>query len=289
MQLLQGVHLALGDLGRALDKPDLFTPGCEPFWDHPHISRQMLKAHLDQETEAASRNLRVIAAEVEHLTEYLGLGEGTSVLDLGCGPGLYATRLAERGCSVTGVDCSRTSIRHARKRAGELGLEASYRCDDFCNLDDRGVFDAALIIYGQLGALTDHDRDLLLTRVHRALKPGGHLVFDVITDCGQSSRDGDRSWRLAPEGGFWRPGPHLVLETTFHYPEADAHLDQYAVIEEDGRICVYRIWERCYCRDSITDLLLRFGFDVEEVWGDLSGNPRTEGDAWLAVAARRIR
>ncbi len=288
VQLLQGEnHLALADLSRAIDRPELFAAGCEPFWDDPHISRQMLRAHLDQETGAASRNPEVVGAEVEHLSDFLNLRDETRVLDLGCGPGLYAERFARGGCSVTGIDCSRNSIRYARGRSQRLGLDIEYELGDFCDLDARCAFDAVLIIYGQLGALVDEDRDRLLKAVHRALRPGGHLVFDVTTGRCRESCDGDRSWAVVPGEGFWRPHPHLVLEATFHYPEADVYLDQHAVLEENGQVSVYRIWEHYYSERTISELLREHGFTVQSTWSDLAGRPNCESSRWLAVAARR--
>ncbi len=288
MQLLQEQgHLALAELSELVVKPELFAPGCEPFWNDPHISRQMLKAHLDQGTDAASRNLEAVEATVEHLAEYLGLQPQPKLLDLGCGPGLYAERFAERGATVTGIDCSENSIRYAKNRAHDLGLNISYERGDFCDLDHHETFDAALIIYGQLGALLDSDRSRLLTAVHRALKPGGHLIFDVITGQRRDAVDGDRSWLAVPGEGFWRPHPHLVLDATFHYPEANVYLDQYTIIEEEGEVCVYRIWERCYSPQSISELLGEHGFQVDALWGDLCGKPCGEADPWLAVAASK--
>jgi 2-polyprenyl-3-methyl-5-hydroxy-6-metoxy-1,4-benzoquinol methylase len=47
----------------------------------------------------------------------LGLQPGARVLDLTCGPGLYAVALAERGAEVVGVDFGPASIAHARQLA----------------------------------------------------------------------------------------------------------------------------------------------------------------------------
>lgn len=44
--------------------------------------------------------------------------EGKSVLDAGCGPGVYAEWLADRGAEVAAVDVSPTMIRLARRRLG---------------------------------------------------------------------------------------------------------------------------------------------------------------------------
>src|SRR5437667_527288 len=51
-------------------------------------------------------------------------GPGTQLIELGCGPGFYSCRLAERfpDMLITGVDRSESQLRWARERAGALGL-----------------------------------------------------------------------------------------------------------------------------------------------------------------------
>ncbi len=110
-------YLNLDKLLRLQQKPAPFTPGEQLFWNDPHIAQQMLAAHLSQNTDAASRNKETIAQTVDWLVDYLQLKIGQTVLDLGCGPGLYATRLAQQGLMVTGVDYSQNSIEYAT-RAG---------------------------------------------------------------------------------------------------------------------------------------------------------------------------
>ena len=56
------------------------------------------------------------------LGKLLKLKEGKRVIDFGCGPGLYATRLAQKGAFVTGIDFSENSINYARTAAMEKGL-----------------------------------------------------------------------------------------------------------------------------------------------------------------------
>ncbi len=82
------------------EKPAPFTPGEPLFWDDPHISTQMLKAHLNPDNDLASRRPQTIQKSVDWLTASLDLQTGDSVIDLGCGPGLYASRLAEHGLRV---------------------------------------------------------------------------------------------------------------------------------------------------------------------------------------------
>ena len=106
-------YLNLDKLLHLQQKPDPFTPGEPLFWNDPHISKQMLEVHLNPDIEAASRRPETIDRTVSWLIETLGLKTGASLLDLGCGPGLYTSRFARAGFHVTGVDYSRRSIEYA--------------------------------------------------------------------------------------------------------------------------------------------------------------------------------
>ena len=113
------------------NKPAPFTPGEVLFWDDPHISSQMLEAHLNPEIDAASRRPETIDRSIRWLIARLDLQPGDSILDLGCGPGLYASRFARAGLQVTGVDYSRRSIEYAVKHANENKLDIHYRYQNY--------------------------------------------------------------------------------------------------------------------------------------------------------------
>jgi SAM-dependent methyltransferase len=267
--------------------PELFAPGEPLFWDDPHISRGMLAAHLDPTTDVASRRPDKIDAIVNWLVDYLGLQPDDSVLDLGCGPGLYCARLAARGLRVTGVDYSRRSIDYATHYAAARDLPIRYRYQNYLTLEDTGLYDAVLLIYGDLCPLPPADRDSLLDRVHRALKPGGQFVFDVTTRV-LRARHGLKNRWYAAESGFWKPGPHLVLEQGFDYPDHHVYLDQYIVIEAEEHVSVYRNWFQDYALETITPVIEARGFGVRAAWGDLTGTPLTPESEWIGLVAEKI-
>jgi SAM-dependent methyltransferase len=279
-------YLNLDKLLRLQQKPAPFTPGEPLFWNDPHIAKQMLAAHLSQNTDAASRKQETIAKTVDWLVEYLGLKIGQTVLDLGCGPGLYATRLALQGLQVTGVDYSQNSIEHATRAADEMGLPITYRYQDYLTITDSSLYDLVLLIYGDYCPLSPEQRSQLLENVKRALKPGGYFMLDVTTRAGRVKWGQRNGWYVL-ESGFWKPGPHLVLEEGFDYPEQDIYLDQSTVIEADGRLSVYRNWFQDFDQRSITRELTRAGLRVDSLWNDLQGTPFSEGGDWIGVVAQK--
>ncbi len=266
-------------------RPPLFEPGEPKFWDDEYISEGMLEAHLNQEYDAASRRIDIIDKETDNLVSSGTLKPGDRVLDLGCGPGLYASRLCRKGMKLTGVDISRRSLEYATRYARDNGLEIEYICADFFDIEYSGEFDVVVQIYGECSTFPEDRLDYLLGKIRKALKLDGQLIFDVSTRA-QRRKEGAKNHWYVFDGGLWRPGKHIVLEEGFDYPEHDVWLDQYIVVDDD-RIAVYRDWFHDYNLQSITAVLEKAGFNIVQVWNDLTGTPYEEGGDWIAVVARK--
>lgn len=278
--------LDIAKINQLMEKPAPFAPGDAQFWTDPYIGQWLLQAHLNPNNDMASRRPETIQRVVDWLTDTLALQPGSAVLDLGCGPGLYAERLARKGLLVTGVDFSQNSIDYAIRRAVEEKLEIEYRCMDYLQLREEtgyeAQFDAALLIYGDLCPLSPEQRQTVFAGVWRALKPGGLFVLDVTTPA-LHQREGLKNQWYAEENGFWRKEAHIVLERSFAY-EDNLFLDQYVIIEEGG-VCVYHNWFQDYTPDSIRAELAQNGFAVQGLWSDLTGTPYAEPSDWIGVAA----
>ena len=273
-------------LKELLEKPGLYTPGEIKFWDDPHISKQMLDYHLNPDEHLASRKPETIDCTVEWLCSHLGLKLGMEIADLGCGPGLYCTRFYQKGLCVTGIDFSLNSINYAQNYAREQGFKIEYIYQNYLELDYQEKFDLIILIYYDFGVLTSTDQKCLLKKIYEALKPGGYFVFDVTTPYMRRGTGINKNWELH-EHGFWRSTPYLMLYEQFHYPEENVFLDQYLIIDEDGQIKTYRIWDSNYTPESIRLLLTEAGFVFQEIWSDLQGNTLTKDSVALGVIAQK--
>lgn len=265
-------------------KPFEFSTVAE-LWTDEHISKGMLEAHLNPDNDAASRKHKTIDKEVNHLISSGVLKPGDKVLDLGCGPGLYSSRLAKKGIKVTGIDISKNSLDYAGHYAAEKGLDIDYRLINFFDIDYSGIFDAVIQVDGELNTFSDGKRDELLAKLRKALRPGGHLIFDVTTRVTRMKEGLKNGW-YARNYGFWRPHNHLVLERGFDYPEDNIWLDQYIVLDSDG-VKVYNNWFHDYDLDTIREVIQNAGFDVIETWNDLTGSQYSKDGEWLAIVAKR--
>ena len=112
-------------------------------------------------------------------------------------------------------------------------------------------------------------------------------AFDVTTPLHHAWADGDTSWYALDGPGFWKPGPHLVLEGRFTYPEHDTALEQYTVIEPDGTITLYRNWFHDYTPNTIIPVLEAAGFTVRGHYADLCGTPYTPASWWVGMVVEK--
>lgn len=253
-------------------------------WTDPWIAGRMLKNHLDQNHDMASRRGAVIEGIVAWMDRRPGL-TGKAVCDLGCGPGLYAMRMAEKGASVIGVDFSGVSIVHARAEAAAKGADIRYLQADYLRDDLPDDQDLVTLIYGDFCTLSPEKRQLLLTRIRAMLKPGGRLVFDVFTTPQFDARQESASYGRRPMGDFWSPEDHFGFQNTFLYPEQKIALDRYLILTPTRVLEVFN-WMQYYDPKTVSAELAQAGLMVEATLSAISGEDWHGAAEEMAIIAR---
>jgi SAM-dependent methyltransferase len=172
----------------------------------------MLREHLSQEHDRASRRSIVVDAHVAWLHEDLLQRRPSSVLDLGCGPGLYTSRLARLGHECVGTDMSPASIAHARRETETSKLSCTYQCADVRIANLGQAFDLVMLISGELNALPPDDARMLLSKAYVALGERGTLLLEVHpADAVRSAGARPPFWYSA-EQGLFSDRPHVLLQ-----------------------------------------------------------------------------
>jgi len=115
----------------------------------------------------------------ELIWRLLELEPGMEVLDLACGHGRIANRLATRGAHVTGLDATPLFLERASADAAARGVEVEYVEGDMRSLLWEERFDRVVCWFTSFGYFDDDDNGRVLAAVHRALKPAGRLLIDV--------------------------------------------------------------------------------------------------------------
>jgi SAM-dependent methyltransferase len=264
-----------------MKKPPLYAPSGICLWEDEHISKGMLAAHLDTEAQGASRAAAFMDASAEWIASVAPPADYPRLLDLGCGPGLYAQRFDKIGYQVEGIDISARSIVYAREQAKKNGRQIAYRQGSYLDMEDKEAFDVATLIYCDYGALDTSGRLRLAENVYRALAPGGVFILDVFTPAKMAPEE-SQTWHAYADGGFWSPRPHVVLDQVFLYTREETALRQSLVLTEKEVSCC-RVWEKYFTRHSLMAELHYAGFDDAVFYADVAGSPYVEGGHTLCA------
>ncbi len=261
-------------------------------WDDPHFSERMLREHLDQSHGAASRPQTEIDRQVDVMWRWLDLRPGARILDVTCGPGLYAVRLAQRGCIVHGIDFSPASIRYARELAVREGV--ADRCR-FTQADVREAlpgeasagYDAALFIYGQLAVFTREEAGALLGGCAQALRPGGRLLIELL-NFERLDRRLHNSWWYTDRGGLWGDFPYLHLGERDWDDEQHTATERFFIINlETGEMHTYGLVDQGYSSAEVAAMCRAAGFTQVAVYPAWGGVELYDAAEWVAYVAER--
>jgi len=244
------------------NRPQLYEKGNSVMWTDPYISKQLLELHINPEHDTASRS----KVKIENISNWIlerSNKANMNILDLGCGPGLYAELLAKKGHSVVGVDFSENTIQYATRQAKEKQLNIKYLNKNYLDLDFENEFDLAVMIYLDFCALVPNERDKVLENIYKALKKGGLFICDVVNEKNIDKKTISQSWEVQ-KSGFWKDTPYMALTNGYHYPEAKVLANHHVVIGENDTIHTFIFWSLYYKKDDLIPIIVSRGFtDIE--------------------------
>jgi SAM-dependent methyltransferase len=257
----------------------------DDLWTNEHTSKQMLKYHLNESIDVASRNKRFIERSVDWIVSYFNVDSNTEIADFGCGPGLYTNRLAERGAVVTGIDFSKTSLDYAKRTAKEKGLDVNYVLDNYLDFETTSHFDLITMIMCDFCVLSPEQRQIMLSKFHSLLKPDGSVLLDVYSLNSFNDQQESASYELNQLDGFWSPDDYYCFVNTYKYEQEKVSLDKYTIIEKSRKREVYN-WLQYYSRESLSKEFEANGFVIKDFFSDVSCRVFDPESNEFAVAAK---
>ena len=107
------------------------------------------------------------------------------ILDLACGTGIHALRLAKKRYEVVGIDMSSELLTIAREKATQKGVHIQFHQDDMMDLGVCGEFDAAICVnFSATLCITHPDICRFILGVRDALRSGGIFIVDFLPQYG---------------------------------------------------------------------------------------------------------
>ncbi len=259
----------------------------EELWTDEHTLRQMLKYHLNESIDAASRNKNFIEDSVDWISSHFGVNDKTEIADFGCGPGLYATMLAERGAKVTGIDFSKNSLAFAKQVAIQKGLTIDYVHSNYLDFVTEHRFDLLIMIMCDFCALSPAQRKIMLSTFSSILKPNGSLLLDVYSLSSFNQKEESATYELNQLNGFWSSQDYYCFLNTFKYEKEKVSLDKYTIIEETRTRIVYN-WLQYFSTESLVNEVEENGFKIDAVLSNVAGSTFDPDSKEFAIIAKKF-
>lgn len=182
---------------------------------HNCIPIKVLCMNINWDAELYRKNFSFVSECGEAVLTLLNVKKGDRVIDLGCGNGALAQKLADMGADVLGIDASAEMIAIAKSEHPNLAFEKADALGFSADPPADAVFSNAVFHW-----IDAKDHPLLLSRINRALKPGGILACEF---CGKGNNAAIHS---ALKKVF--AGRGLDYECPFYFPS----IGEYATLLE---------------------------------------------------------
>lgn len=280
---------ALWQIYRRPPRPEPWSRGGNLPWNEPAFSERMLREHLDESHNAASRASHERALQLDWLWQRMRLRAGHELLDVTCGPGLYAVSLARRGLRVLGVDFGPAAIAYARDLALREGVarHCNFVQEDVRRVDfGEAMYDAALFLYGQAAVFERQEGLALLQKIARALRPGGRLCLELLDQDRVDKKES--TWWHTGDRGLWADEPFLSLGQHFWYADEMLSCERYFTVHlETGKLDEILVCDQTYAVEEMVRILKSCGFGDVQVFPAWDGLPLDGAQEWIVYLAHK--
>ncbi len=259
----------------------------------PHWTEQLFLGHEEiflrihelgwAAGEEQARDLKAVLDRFE-------VSEGGAILDVPCGIGRHATRLARMGYRVVGLDLSAAYVRRAQELADQEGVgpRARFRVGDLRSLEAaipvvERPFDAALNLWTSLGYYGE-ETDLAILKGYRNLvRDGGVLVLYIV----------NRDWvvRHFDPQGLEEFGDLVHIEDRHLDLDASWMRNTWRFFRKKGDdlegIATIALEHRIYGLHELRSLFERAGWHVAGTFGGYRMEPASFDAPSLLVVGRK--
>jgi SAM-dependent methyltransferase len=215
--------------------------------------------------------------EADLIVHLLGITPSMEILDLPCGFGRIANRLAARGSRVTGLDASPLYLQRARQDAAGLGVPVEYVAGDMRHLPWTDRFDRIVIWYISFGYFDDEANRRVLAGCRQALRPGGRLLIDHW-NLPNVLRGAQPSMGIASQ-----VGDDMMIFSSRYNPLSGRNESERLLIRA-GKVSRHPFSIRCFTYAELRDWLTQAGFSRVDAHSREGGPLTLESSGMIVVA-----
>ncbi len=196
----------------------------------------------------------------------------TLLLDLACGTGGFSNQMALKGIEVIGADMSEEMLSAAKENSADLGLDVLYLCQKAEELNLYGTVDGAICCLDSINHITNSKNlQKAFDKVSLFLEKDCLFIFDVNTVYKHKQILADNTFV------FEEDNVYCVWQNSFNEDTLTTDISLDFFVEENGvynRFCE-DFSERAYTDRELCVMLQNSGFEIINIFDDLTENPPT--------------
>lgn len=216
--------------------------------------------------------------EVHALVRLLELDRPLQILDLACGYGRHANRLAALGHRMTGVDLTPGFLEIARREARKSNLDVDYQLGDMRSIAFEEQFDRVMLVFTSFGYFTDAENLKVLINARSALKPGGMIIFDTLDR--DALLKGMRPYFVVEKEG------NLMIDR-FSFDGLQGRYHNKRIVIRDGIRKDKPYFVRLYNPSEIKTILTQAGLELHQMYDGWEEKAYSSGAYRMVVIARK--
>ena len=203
----------------------------------------------------------------EFFLELLKRTNAKQIADLGCGTGRLTTHFAKAGYQITAIDPNEEAIEEAKRKPHVEGV--TWILGDSKDLKTN-EYDVVIMTANVAQVfLTDSSWQEMISDVYRALKPGGHFVFDTRNPLAKVWEEWEKD--TTPDlAEHPETGEQLAIYTEYEGFSEDVFTFYEIVknVQTDEVLIHEKMQLRFRSQEDITDTLLQVGFTDVQAYDD---------------------
>lgn len=197
--------------------------------------------------------------EVDFIIQTLGLSKKSKILDLACGVGRHAIRLAKKGFNVVGLDFSKKLIEEAKKNATKEDVLINFKRENIKTFSLKEQFDAIILMYTSFGYFVEEkDNIQILNQIRDSLKNTGLFLLDLPNKQWVMEKVPRKTWRQVKDV--------YILEEKYFDEKINMHIDDITILNKE-KIKKTKTFLRLYSFSEINQKLKENGFYVKKTFG----------------------
>jgi len=209
-----------------------------------------------------SLNDKYTREEVDFIIRELDLDRPKKILDLACGHGRHANKLAGFGHNVTGIDSNQDFLDIAKEDAIRSGVTVQYFCSDAREYVAPGEYECVIHLFSSFGYFPDKENEKVIRNIAKSLITGGFLCLDILNR--------DAFLKDFPRYSVKEKNSDLMIDRNRFDPYS-GRLYNSRIIIRDGKRRDAPFFLRLYNPTEIISLLKQAGLVPDKIYGNWDG------------------